>query len=314
MSPKNATNQRPTGSIDETFLNMSSLYHSAFSEPSATSRSKLPIGKAQAKFKLHLPSFLRRSPAHRFTLLHAATDDADAASNEAQGYERKTRHRHVHWADTPSPQYSSWTLITSLLLLFSITVNAFFFFEARIRHFTIVPHDAFQIKELGQNYTCYRTKETTFRREDKFDSLDPMYDHYWRDLLGKSNGYLYVNSSGVIREARFGMFHQLECLYQLRRTAQGTRDGKQKRKDFVFVGDADGEEELGWRHCFDYLRQTILCGADDTVEMSDGIEGGWGSFGYVGRRSCRNPGWLFDVTRCGRHGCGNEPLYTSSMK
>ena len=98
------------------------------------------------------------------------------------------------------------------------------------------------------------------------------------------------------------MFHQMECLERmrvaLRRDDEGK--GKEKRKDFVVVNG--GDRSAGWGHCLDYLRQSVLCGADDTMEVSEGDAGGWDTFGYGSRRQCRDPKWLFDVMKCGEQG------------
>ncbi|KAJ4358114.1 uncharacterized protein N0V89_002693 [Didymosphaeria variabile] len=317
MTPTTSEHHQNTPSLDEGFLNMPSPFCEDFSLPPSSLTSKTPVVNPGSKLTSYLASFLHRFTYNHLSNPHSNDEDKDI-DNESQGYERKPRRRHIHWADTPlppSPPYTNWVLIVSLLLLLSVTVNAFLLFEGRERHYATVPHDAFQIKELGRNYTCFHRQKTDFYRVDRYERLDGMYDHYWRDLLGGSDGYVYTMSDGGVKEARLGMFHQLECLYQMRKAMResgrggGDEKGKGKRKDFVVV-DHDGVETArGWEHCFDYLRQVVLCGADDTVEFSDGVgKGAWDSFGY-GRRQCRDPKWLFDVTKCGRRGCKGSPFY-----
>ena len=127
-------------------------------------------------------------------------------------------------------------------------------------------------------------------------------------MLGASGGYVRgVEGKEGVR-ARFAMFHQMECLEQIRMALRRGEEenGKEKRKDFVVVGGGDGLAE--WRHCLEYLRQSVLCGADDTMEVSEGNGGGWKTFGYGSRRQCRDPKWLFDVTKCGEQGCDGGPF------
>lgn len=127
-------------------------------------------------------------------------------------------------------------------------------------------------------------------------------------MLGGSGGYVRgVEGKKGVR-ARFAMFHQMECLEKIRMALRRGEEGKirEKRKDFVIVGGGNGS--AGWGHCLDYLRQSVLCGADDTIEISEGNEGGWETFGYGGRRQCRDPKWLFDVTKCGEQGCEGGPF------
>ncbi|KAK7181906.1 hypothetical protein PSPO01_12109 [Paraphaeosphaeria sporulosa] len=101
-------------------------------------------------------------------------------------------------------------------------------------------------------------------------------------------GYVQEQDGGGVREAWLGMFHQLECLHQMLWAPRG--QAEKKRKDSV-VDEQDDQGEAQWDRCFDYLRQVVLCGADDTVEVSDGVGGGWESFGDGGvGRQCRGRG------------------------
>lgn len=53
-------------------------------------------------------------------------------------------------------------------------------------------------------------------------------------------------------------FHQLHCLTSFRRALQNVREG-------VDIG-VDQNDDSHWPHCLYYLRQAILCSADDTIE------------------------------------------------
>ncbi|KAF9729014.1 hypothetical protein PMIN04_005908 [Paraphaeosphaeria minitans] len=283
------TGNDTTQSSDSGFLNLSSPYHAAPSPQPQT-----PILHPNINFSSYIPSFFSRSAYH--PIPHVQSHDETSDPPHSTPHKRRARH-------------ANRTLLASLALLISLslTINAFLLaYLGGQRRYATIPHDAFAVSELGRNYTCHREQATQFYRVDRFERVDVAYDHYWRELLGGSDGYVYTQGRSGVREARFGMFHQLECLYQFRQALRA-KEGKAKRKDFVVVGQEE-EGEGGWKHCFDYLRQIVLCGADDTVEVSDGVGGGWESFGY-GERQCRNPGWSYDITKCGRTGCKGGPFY-----
>lgn len=317
MSSTNLTPHKHTQSsqsIDEGFLNLPSPYYDEFSLPPAPSTPTRPFMFVAPSFASYVPSFLRRFTYRRLADVHTIRDHEDDGDSEAQGYERKPHYRHVHWADSTSTHRTNWLPLVSLLLFLSITFNGFLIFEGRGRYYATVPHDAYRSKELGQNYTCYHTHETVLERVDAYERLDSIYDHYWKDTFGGSDGYIYTSLNrpdGQIRKARFGMFHQLQCLYDIRQELSRSMNKKHsKRKDLVFIDDHDGlEGPQAWKHCFDYLRQTVMCNADDTVEASENKYGEWKTFGYGSKRQCRNSSWLYDVTKCGEKGCEDGPFH-----
>jgi hypothetical protein len=60
-------------------------------------------------------------------------------------------------------------------------------------------------------------------------------------------------------------FHQLHCLAYFRKTLQRAHAGED-------VG-LDWEDNSHWPHCFLYLRQAILCSADDNLEYPQVVDG-----------------------------------------
>lgn len=231
-------------SSDVDFLDLPSLYHA---EPSPHPHS--PIVRPGTSISSCLPSFFSRSKYRPVTDAQS-NDEADEPDTETQSY----KDSRVRWADavsTPHPSRraivlshgTNWTLLLALALLLSLTLNAFFLaYLGGERRYATIPHDAFAVTELGRNYTCYHEQATQLHRVDRFERVGAAYDRYWRELLGGSDGYVYTQDSGTgsgVRQARFGMFHQLECLYQIRRALRA-REGKSKWGDFVVVGE-EGE-------------------------------------------------------------------------
>ncbi|CAJ2512977.1 Uu.00g010960.m01.CDS01 [Anthostomella pinea] len=75
------------------------------------------------------------------------------------------------------------------------------------------------------------------------------------------------------------VFHQLHCLYVLRR-AYYTRSGELQRFDF------GKNRTIHAAHCFDYLEQSITCAADSTVEPAEDDANGFLGSGFP--RQCRD--------------------------
>jgi hypothetical protein len=157
------------------------------------------------------------------------------------------------------------------------------------------------------NYTCYQTHITSFHLDFKYAVNYPAYNHLWEELQGGSKGVIYTKlgrPDGKIRKAGLAMFHQLECLAQIRMAVQKLQD-----KNITGV-DAEMDGLHGyWAHCFDYLRQIILCNADDSIESSKIVAGKWTSDGFGGVKECRDHKWLHEITSCGEGGCEGKPFY-----
>lgn len=96
-------------------------------------------------------------------------------------------------------------------------------------------------------------------------------------------------------------FHQLHCLDAFRHAIQQLQSGVQIGFDHA----TDTAKHAGhWPHCFDYLRQILLCQADDTIETAQlAYTGDWIISGYGARRQCRNAQALYKATACGDRGC-----------
>ena len=123
--------------------------------------------------------------------------------------------------------------------------------------------------------------------DENYMSLDHKYDTFWNDdLLGNTS---LIKTSGdpagkTTIVGAIGMsvgeqdsfegqvtglipsrFHQLHCLVSLREALQRATEG-------VNIG-IDQHDDDHWPHCFHYLRQGILCSADDTVEVPAIVNG-----------------------------------------
>lgn len=99
---------------------------------------------------------------------------------------------------------------------------------------------------------------------------------------------------GFVREPKFApevsgvsVFHQLHCLDALRIAYYGALAADpQDSMEHADHNDHDDPHHV--RHCFDYLRQSLMCAADTNIEPVDmtlGGSTGWGTF-----KMCRDFG------------------------
>ncbi|GAD93056.1 hypothetical protein AOR_1_1484164 [Paecilomyces variotii No. 5] len=95
----------------------------------------------------------------------------------------------------------------------------------------------------------------------------------WNDII--PNGLGYIKHPELAPEfSVIGVFHQLHCLYLVRRAYYSTASGNE---DFDF--NIDRAPHVG--HCFDYLRQSLMCAADANLEPAT-------------QKINNNPDWGFD--------------------
>ena len=128
----------------------------------------------------------------------------------------------------------------------------------------------------------------TFSFNSSFAAPPPgrgLAEPIWDDLIPNGLGYVrYPSTSSSLSVV--SAFHQIHCLYTLRRahyaTANSTKGSKIELADFDF--GLDREEHVG--HCFEYLRQSLMCGADGTVEPAEHAKDGFLGWGF--ERKCGN--------------------------
>lgn len=322
-----SSNSRDMGSVDldpaqQDFLDLPSPYHDSFTPHDAPSLISTGV-----------PNSLFKSFFHRFRYSRVNSDAEHLAKTQTIGREngnednddesldeevtRRKRKKHVRWSDYEETPADRWFTVVFLLLLLSALFNLFLVFNGPPntipRHpkpkDNPLPHKGFHFYEHGKNYTCYETHNSVFKANYEFSNIFGAYDYLWSELLGGSKGVIYTSLSREdkkIRRAGLAMFHQLDCLAKLRSVIQALQDGI-REKDIVDVGEHHGY----WPHCFDYLRQVILCNADDSVESSEVFEGRWVSSGFGDTKECRDASWLYDITNCGEGGCAGKAFYHS---
>jgi hypothetical protein len=82
-------------------------------------------------------------------------------------------------------------------------------------------------------------------------------DVEWASLVPKGGGWVRLGPNG--REFAVSQYHQYRCLDAIREVYVAGRDQTKSKEELAAGFDrAD--------HCFDYLRQMLMCGADIAVE------------------------------------------------
>ncbi|MCJ1312976.1 hypothetical protein MMC25_006652 [Agyrium rufum] len=93
----------------------------------------------------------------------------------------------------------------------------------------------------------------------------------WAEL--QPNGGLVNHPYDDTKAAGLSAFHQIHCIDAIRRTYYALLEG---------TTDPDVEDPFYHsRHCFDYLRQSVMCAGDMTIEM-EGFEANGTSKGITG--------------------------------
>lgn len=77
-------------------------------------------------------------------------------------------------------------------------------------------------------------------------------------------------------EYTVALFHQLHCLAAIKSKMSRLQDWYKGENDKEYLTFALGEDQVAGKHiyhCFDYLRQALLCHGDTTLEKARVVEG-----------------------------------------
>ncbi|KAK5997738.1 hypothetical protein PT974_00095 [Cladobotryum mycophilum] len=144
-----------------------------------------------------------------------------------------------------------------------------------------------------------------FEEKEEYKNLSHEYDSSWNKILGPNGGFLVKLDENDQRH-HFGisMFHQMHCLIMIRGAVQALYSKLEQAgieiPDVEERGEhshADHFDSNHWLHCFDYLRQTLLCNADGTVERPRLNTHGVGVVDGMGERKCRDWDALYELSK-----------------
>ncbi|KAI0133905.1 hypothetical protein BJ170DRAFT_590908 [Xylariales sp. AK1849] len=152
---------------------------------------------------------------------------------------------------------------------------------------------------LGEKLENTGTRRMKFSEHDDYMNLSHDYDSLWSELLPPNGGFIVrPDKSGVERKYGISMFHQLHCLGMMRDAVQDMTErlaASEKSAPHTH-SDTRGThgihdplaEDVHWLHCFDYLRQAILCNADATIEPPTITLRGNGIIDGMIQRECKD--------------------------
>ncbi|KXT07736.1 hypothetical protein AC579_4705 [Pseudocercospora musae] len=124
--------------------------------------------------------------------------------------------------------------------------------------------------------------------------LNDESENAWTELIPKGKGFVHINNDRPLdpapglnltlphQRAMVAVFHQLHCLYMTRSSYF-----------FARAGNFDDIHVEHLTHCWDYLRQTIMCAGDTTLEWIGAPPNDLGSSGWGYRHQCRDYGALY---------------------
>jgi len=191
-----------------------------------------------------------------------------------------------------------------LLIVYILSCLMFYLYSKRLSS-SLLPSQAI--------YGRIPKKLVTFQEDKRFD-IDPFAtkDNAWAGLIPLGKAHVVVKdpsrwelSGGFPLDSEFGsgaeeytvsVFHQLHCLAALKSAFEAFY--RQSNADSsVFTGHIHGKRKPfdHTYHCFDYLRQAIMCSGDTTLEKAIVEDGkviadvdGWGV-----QHECRNYDYIF---------------------
>ncbi|KAG6143403.1 hypothetical protein E4U12_001447 [Claviceps purpurea] len=132
--------------------------------------------------------------------------------------------------------------------------------------------------------------QTIFQPDELYGGgRTPESEKAWKDLMPEGMGIVTVRNTTTLpalprldqsltaQNAMVSVYHQMHCLYRARRGYF-----------IAAAGNASGVELEHLSHCWDYLRQSIMCSADTTLEWMGSTPEEDGSTGWGYQHKCRD--------------------------
>ncbi|KAI0150788.1 hypothetical protein GGR57DRAFT_514058 [Xylariaceae sp. FL1272] len=123
------------------------------------------------------------------------------------------------------------------------------------------------------------SKSVVFLEEAAYSAPPNISNAAWESLIPVGRGFIELEDGNLGHKRRYcvSVFHQLHCLDMLRR-------GYYSAAGYSSNGAIERHSHAGqpahMQHCFDYIRQALMCAADATLEeREESISGvkGWGT-------------------------------------
>lgn len=196
----------------------------------------------------------------------------------------------------------AWLGILTFIVTFTLVVA--FWYNTPIISTRQHPANDCKATEGSQRMTSM-----VFRENAEYKNLSHAHDQLWEDLVSPNGGFIVVTSEDQSRHLYgISMYHQLHCLAMIRSAVQDLQsqieaaspaEHGHENMHHAHARHSDSGNHLRpshWLHCFDYLRQTILCNADGTVELPSISPSGEELIHGEGERQCRDWTRLRDLS------------------
>ncbi|RDW90547.1 uncharacterized protein DSM5745_02322 [Aspergillus mulundensis] len=206
--------------------------------------------------------------------------------------ETKSKSLHVHWGRekdpdvTPQPRASSTLVLLALItILVSGSLGGLMVWRVTgglARSCAAMPSLSTLKLPMGTrkvifnaNHTFVDDPKTNPRTVDAWNSIMPV--GYGGILLTPDQYPVTSNHRTSYKEDHwaFTVYHQIHCLYHIQKAYYNLIRSPNTSDAVKSVQETQGKTHVP--HCIDYLRQSVLCSADTTLEPMDpnGRTAGW---------------------------------------
>ncbi|PQE27914.1 Tat pathway signal sequence protein [Rutstroemia sp. NJR-2017a BBW] len=127
----------------------------------------------------------------------------------------------------------------------------------------------------------------TFEYEFNFaEAPSNLTNQRWESLFPLNGGFFQHPAVGPDPVA-FSVFHQLHCLDGIRHAYWTMRNGNHSEEGNSHHAEHSADTHI--RHCLEYIRQSLICSADTTIELAEkAAEGKVGVRGFGTEHICRD--------------------------
>ncbi|KAI1341147.1 hypothetical protein F5Y15DRAFT_25745 [Xylariaceae sp. FL0016] len=186
------------------------------------------------------------------------------------------------WSHERRARNWTWYFRLALDVFMAVTIAALL---ARPAYYEHVDGRRSPVPKFSQKTYTYLPDPHYVKEDMLFDEKDTLSTlHNWIPLSAKARGYVQIpdhasyptlsppytvalNRSSEGPAYMMSVFHQLHCLSYLVSHYQQGYAGAELTEDVAHHS----------AHCFDYLRQSIMCAADTNLEGATDAGPGWGS-------------------------------------
>ncbi|MCJ1457656.1 hypothetical protein MMC28_008025 [Mycoblastus sanguinarius] len=219
----------------------------------------------------------------------SSTNDSRGTSEETARPEEEHLMGYQKYGSSSKRQQSRllgscwWLLTVAILLILNImTLVLLFQSVRRVRSLETPPPKSWLPPEVG-------IKKVFLYDEEYGQVPSEESNEAWYNLMPNGLGFVKVNNDTAIpdtpglnqslpiQRATTGAVHQIHCLIVIRAAYYG-----------AMAGNIDAIDPAHLPHCFDYLRQSIMCASDTTMEWVPAPPNDKGSTGWGYQHSCRD--------------------------